>query len=275
MKYKEIISQYAEKGYARTMSTEEEQALSSRTWYLPHHPVFHPKKPGKLRVVFDAAAKFKGKSLNSSLLTGPDLLNSLPGVIIRFRTGRVAIVADIEAMFHQVKVSEMDADSLRFLWKDDIFSTDPPYTMQMLVHVFGAKDSPTCANYALRVTALDNYQRFDGLTYESVLKSFYVDDLLKSVNTEEMAISLCKELREIAKCGGFRLTKFLSNCKGVIDSLPPSEISPHMILELNGEIIERTLGIYWETNHDLFTFRFNFKEAPMTKRGILQVKFSV
>lgn len=121
MQYREIISQYAEKGYARTMSTEEEQALSSRTWYLPHHPVFHPKKPGKLRVVFDAAAKFQGKSLNNSLLTGPDLLNSLPGVIIRFRTGRVAIVADIEAMFHQVKVNEVDADSLRFLWKDDIF----------------------------------------------------------------------------------------------------------------------------------------------------------
>jgi hypothetical protein len=26
-------------------------------WFLPHLPVFNPKKPGKLRLVYDAAAK--------------------------------------------------------------------------------------------------------------------------------------------------------------------------------------------------------------------------
>lgn len=46
-------------------------------WYIPHHGVYHPRKPDKLRVVFDCSAKFLGISLNDTLLTGPDVINSL------------------------------------------------------------------------------------------------------------------------------------------------------------------------------------------------------
>ena len=81
----------------------------------------------------------------------------------------------------------------------------------MLVHIFGAKDSPTCANYALQRTARDNHQNFDALTYYSVIKAFYVDDLLKSVTSVESAKRLANQLIEMLKCGGFRLCKFTSN----------------------------------------------------------------
>ena len=95
----------------------EETARKSRiTWYLPHHPVFNVNKPNKCRVVFDAAARFNGVSLNDQLYQGPDLANSLIGVLIRFREEEIAFTADLEAMFHQVKVLPKDADALRFLW---------------------------------------------------------------------------------------------------------------------------------------------------------------
>ena len=29
-------------------------------WYIPHHGVYYPKKPPKIRVVFDCAIEFKG-----------------------------------------------------------------------------------------------------------------------------------------------------------------------------------------------------------------------
>lgn len=70
-------------------------------WYIPHHGVYHPRKPGKLRVVFDCSAKFHGVSLNDTLLTGPDLINPLVGVLCRFRMEAVAVTCDIERMFHQ------------------------------------------------------------------------------------------------------------------------------------------------------------------------------
>lgn len=52
---------------------------------------------------------------------GRDLLNSLVGVLLRFRNYKIALVADVEAMFHQVKVPKSDMDSLRFMWAEDPF----------------------------------------------------------------------------------------------------------------------------------------------------------
>jgi hypothetical protein len=110
------------------------------------------------------------------LVTGPDLLNSLFEVILRFRKNSIALVADIADMFHQVFVSEEDSESLRFLWKDDPTDAKPPSVYKMLVHIFGATDSPCCANYALRRVAQDC--ELDELTRNTILRNFYVDDML-------------------------------------------------------------------------------------------------
>lgn len=65
-------------------------------WYLPLFRVYHPKKPNKIRLVFDSSSKCEGQSLNDVLLSGPDLTNSLLGVLMRFCTEKVAIMADVE-----------------------------------------------------------------------------------------------------------------------------------------------------------------------------------
>ena len=192
--YNDQILDYIELGYARRLADGEAAVVSDKTWTIPHHPVVNPNKPGQIWVVKDAAAIFGRTSLNKSLETGPDLLSSLIGNILRFRMGRVAIAADITAIFHQVRVPRKDSHSLRFLWTNDINSNKEPYVLQMLVDIFGAKDSPTCANYAVKRTARDNQHLFDPLTFETALKAFYVDNLLKSSNSEAVAITLSKGL---------------------------------------------------------------------------------
>ena len=64
-------------------------ATPGKIWYLPHRGVYHPKKPGKIRVVFDLSAEYKGKCLNKELLPGPDLANQIIGVLVRFREEHV------------------------------------------------------------------------------------------------------------------------------------------------------------------------------------------
>ena len=115
--YVEFMSKVIDSGYAEKVP-EHEVTNTERTsiWYIPHHGVYHPKKPNKIRVVFDCLAQHQGESLNSHLLQGTDLTNNLTGVLCRFRLEPIALMCDIEAMFYQVKVPVRQRDLLRFLW---------------------------------------------------------------------------------------------------------------------------------------------------------------
>ena len=108
-------------------------------WYLPHHPVTNPSKPGKVRRVANAASKFRGESLNSNLLTGPDLLNNIVGILLRFREHPVAVLSDIEGMFMQIAVRQVDQSAHRFLWMIDKHIRQFQFTRL----IFGA----TCSHF--------------------------------------------------------------------------------------------------------------------------------
>ena len=101
-------------------------------------------------------AEFKRTSLNKNLMSGPDLANQIVGVITRFREEPVAVISDTEYMFHQGLVREKDRSLLRFLWWENHDTRSKMLDFEMNVHVFGGTSSPSCCNYALKKTALDN-----------------------------------------------------------------------------------------------------------------------
>ena len=103
--YLAFMSNLIECGHAESVPAEEVETKNGQVWYIPHHGVYHPKKPDKIRVVFDCSVEFGGESLNRHLLQGPDQTNNLVGVLCRFRQELVAVMCDIEGMFHQVHVN--------------------------------------------------------------------------------------------------------------------------------------------------------------------------
>ena len=128
-----------------------------------NQPLTNVNKHRKVRRVANASSVFQGQSLNYKLLKGPDLLSNLTVVILRSRENKIALSADIEQMFKQVKVATEDRKFLRFLWNNDSrIETRIEYTS----HIFGATDSPCIASYALQKTAPDNEEQFpDALRY--------------------------------------------------------------------------------------------------------------
>ncbi|KAK0135648.1 hypothetical protein N1851_028511 [Merluccius polli] len=109
--YVESMNNLIESGFAERVPDTDLERNDGKVWYIPHHGVYHPQKR-KMRVVFDCGASFKEASLNSHLLQGPDLTSMLIGVLTRFRKEPIVLMSDIEAMFHQVRVPEEDADLL-------------------------------------------------------------------------------------------------------------------------------------------------------------------
>ena len=142
----------------------------------------HPLKPEKVRVVFDCAAKFAETSLNQQLLSGPDLTSRLTGVLTRFRQDYIGVIADIEAMFHQVRVEFKDCDALRFLWWPDGDLLGELVEYRVVKHLFSATSFPSVANFCLKKTAEVDEERDPEVEYV-VNRNMYVDDLMKSTDT--------------------------------------------------------------------------------------------
>ena len=201
-----------------------------------------------MRRVLNGAAKFHGASLNKSSLTGPDLLQNLFYVLLRFRQHPYAVSAEIEGMFLQVGVLSSDQPSFRFLWRED--PTTNVVVYQYTRHIFGANDSPTCANYALQRTARDN-AKFYPEAAKAVLENFYMDDYLDSVESPEKAINRSEELVHLLHLGGFKLTKFVSNVPDLADRIDdsPQSTEPKVIFSCQ-EDSSHVLVLKWDHTND-------------------------
>ena len=127
----------------------------------------------------------------------------------------------------------------------------------MTTHLFGGVWSPSAATFALCQVAEDNHEVFSKDAVETIRKHFYVDDYMKSVPTEDSAITLSAELQELLAKGGFRLTKWLSNSKSVMRAIPTNDWAKSLHeLDLDHDDLpyERTLGVLWDVERDCFTF---------------------
>ena len=181
-------------------------------------------------------------------------------------------------MFYQVRVHEDDTDCLRFLWWPNSDESQEPETYRMLVHVFGAASSPTCANVALQRTAEDNRDTFPKDVCDSIARNFYVDDFLKSVPSVGQATALAQDITTLCSEGGFHLTKWTSNNREVIESIPMEERGKDLKkiqLEYDSLPMERALGVIWLVEADHLCFKVNVKDLPPTRRNLLSIVSSI
>ncbi|XP_044755156.1 uncharacterized protein LOC123314105 [Coccinella septempunctata] len=242
-RYCEKIESYLRKGYARKLSAEEASEEGPRCWYLPHFGVINPNKPAKLRLVFDAASKSCGTSLNENLLAGPDLLQPLVEVLIKFRQRKIAFCSDV---------------------RHDIWCTC----------------SPTCAQFVKNLNARQLTQRQDIL--DAIEMKHYVDDYLDCTDTVDEALEKIFEVKRIQNLGGFELVDWTSNSKDVMDALSTQEDFICKDLDLDSDrSIQRILGLSWDSKLDSFCFKLksNIFEVETrngtTKRQILKIVMSI
>ncbi|XP_055643771.1 uncharacterized protein LOC129779977 [Toxorhynchites rutilus septentrionalis] len=243
------LVEYQEKGYAhRACRADLARSDTKRVWYLPLGAVRNPKKPEKIRLIWDAAATVNGVSLNSMLLKGPDQLTSLPAVLSRFRQFSVGVSADIKEMFHQIIICEADRHSQRFLWRTD--PTCAPEIYLMNVATFGATCSPASAQYIKNTNAKEFVDRFPRAV-QGILHNHYVDDFLDSFENEETAAQVSAEVRMIHSQAGFQLRNWQSNSKNVLARLgEPASSGSKTLSTDKTKNHERVLGMLWLTEDD-------------------------
>ena len=188
-------------------------------------------------------AYLKNGSCQSLLLQkGPDLLSNLVGVILGFREQQVAISADIEQMFMQIKVAPSDRAFLRFLWNHNGKFEEYEYTR----HIFGATSSPCIASYALRRSARDNQDKFPQVLHV-IERNVYTDDLYISTADVESAVNVMNSTKECHSLGCFNLTKWNSNSDEFLKNVANENL---LKPDLPSPQPQKVLGLPWKASTD-------------------------
>lgn len=259
--YRQFINSTIAKGYAELCQSKP---VGGITWYLPHFGVVHPQKR-KLRVVYDAAATCQGISLNSMLLAGPDLLQPLLAILMRFREGAIALSGDIREMFPQTKIRQEDRDAQRFLWRDD--PSKPLLEYRMSSMMFGAVSSPFTAQYLKNRNAEENRDLYPDAA-DAIVKDHYMDDYLGSVDTVETARTLAANIVDVHAKARLEMRSWVSNDPSAL-SLVPENLRA---TEDASTVAVRVLGVIWDIKADTLQFsRKTFDDLPpkLTKRSVL------
>ncbi|XP_062557968.1 uncharacterized protein LOC134222837 [Armigeres subalbatus] len=267
------MREYQIKGYIHKATEEElEGADPRRVWYLPLGVALNPKKPTKVRIFCDAAAKVDGISLNTMLLKGPDLLNSLLAVLFGFREKKIALCADLKEMFHQVQIRKEDRHAQRLLWRED--SSHEPDIYLMDVATFGAACSPCSAQFVKNLNAAEHAESFPAAV-DAILRKHYVDDYLDSADNVDEAVKLALEIKHVHSLGGFQLRNWLSNSQDVLTRVGDNDSVAEKSLQLDKDsVTERVLGVFWKLEKDVFTFSSamsTHEERPTKRSGFLHL----
>lgn len=177
--YDNQVRDMVQRGVARKLTKEELSNNKGPIHYISHHEVLKPdSKSTPVRIVFNSSAIYMSHVLNEYWEKGPDLLNSLLGILVRFRGNQVAFIRDIKKMYHTVKTTVLDQRTHWFLWRDMVTDKAPDsYVIQRVS--FRDKPSATIATMALCKTAEMGSEQYPDAA-KIVKHNTYMDDIIES-----------------------------------------------------------------------------------------------
>ncbi len=264
--YAEVIRQWEAEGFVRRVELDSEQVRH----LLPHFPILKDSQSTPVRPVMDCSV-----SLNRYLLSGPSLINEVPLVLLRFRSGLYSFSGDVKQMFLKILLPPEDRPFHCFLWRG---ADGQLIVYQFQVHVFGNAGSPFLAVFVVREHAKTFASRFPDAV-DTLFHSTLIDDVLDSTDSEKDATQTLLNIRFILSGANMKLAKCHSNSTAVLAALEPDEVASGLLDFSStgipsGEVDSKlkTLGLHYSSNKDCFLFAMEpVLPTDWTKRKILRV----
>ena len=273
--YNDQIKEMEDMKFSRKLTKKEIEEWKGPIHYISHHAIIRPEKRSTpIRIVFNSSATYNGHTLNDYWYKGPDLLNSLFGVILRFRENPVAIVGDISKMYHMVSIPLIDQHVHRFVWRNCETDREPDIYAKTVL-TFGDRPAPAMPTTAMRKTA-SLKENDKPRAVEAITKNAYVDDICDSVCTTEDAKNLTSDIDEVLESGGFHIKKWISNA-----AINTEESLDEQVIVGSNNDTEKVLGTIWVPSEDKCSFKVRTESAvvatnqnpshppKLTKRRIL------
>ncbi|XP_015118392.1 uncharacterized protein LOC107042036 [Diachasma alloeum] len=260
--YEDVFQGWLQEGIIERVPQAE---VENKGHYLPRRSVIKENSTTRIRPVFDASARTKSDpSLNECLETGPNLIELIPSLLLRFREQRIGVISDIQKAFLQISVNPEDRDTLRFLWKP----TSNPQQTHTYRHrrvVFGVSSSPFLLGATIDLHLNQAIEKSTTEHRTTVLqklrKSFYVDNCVTSVHSLEEFLEFKNMAIKTLQAGGFNLRGW--ECTHSEEAVRESSV----------------LGLTWNRHEDTLALAKPVdqvkKPAAVTKREILSATQSL
>ena len=260
--YCKEMRRMSDSGVAREISNEELESYKGTKYFLTHHPIWKPEsKSTPCRPVFNSSKKYKNVAMNDLLAKGPSLLNKLPGVLLRFRRGKIAFAGDISKMFNCIDIPKEDQMLHLFLWRNMEENVEPRVYAITTVNM-GDRPSATIAQAVLRKTAEKEAERYP-IETSIIRDNSYMDDIMGSVDTIEEATAIIKNIDMILKNAGFNIKEWILSYMATHPTIGTDVV----------EQLEKILGVQFRISNDTLIFDEHtlpkIPEGQTTKRMIL------
>nr|CDJ91166.1 Zinc finger domain containing protein [Haemonchus contortus] len=231
--------------------------------YLSHQAVITPAKEfTKLRVVFDASAHFKGHpSLNDVLHQGPVILPLMRDMLLRFRIGNIAMIADVEKAFLQIRLKTDDRDATRCLWVRD--PTKPPTETNLVEYrftrvTFGLNCSPFLLAGTVKYHLQENTLHKE--LAKEVYRNVYVDNVILTASNEEEAMEKYKKSKAIFAEMNMNLRGYLTSNEEVNKVISSHDKSMHSVTKV--------LGVCWDSVKDHLILNSQLASIVQSPNGL-------
>ncbi|XP_068247848.1 uncharacterized protein [Palaemon carinicauda] len=259
--YNDQIKDMLSRGVARKLSWKEMSEYDGPIHYIHHHEVLKESSTSTpVGIVFNSSADYKGHRLNVYWAKGPDLLNDLVVILLRFRQDNVAVIEDISKMYNAVRLKELDQHNHRFVWRDADYSRPPNHHVLTAVG-FGDRPSGVIAITALKKTASIKENEFPEIK-NIIDRNTYVDDIIFSCEDVNKAKKLMGNMNLVLNEGGFKIKHWIMSNNETLDN--------ELKLLYSGE--EKVLGVHWIPRKDIFFFKikvdFNRSKKRIFENGI-------
>lgn len=270
--YVSFMREYIELGHmTMKCNLDEDVSIPNKSFFLPHTAVLRDSITTKCRVVFDASARSNtGISFNDMILAGPTIQPDLFSILLRLRLRKFVLSADVKMMYRCILIDKKERDFQQIIWRENSVEKLKVYNLNTVT--YGTSSAPFQATRCLKQLAIDFKEKYPR-TSEILETSFYMDDLLVSLNSEKEAIEIYNELTEILESAQFYLRKWSTNCENILNYIEENKTTNDDNFVLyQGHKELKTLGIIWNANTDELKYSINnvkVNTKSVTKRTVL------
>ena len=258
--YNKVLLDLHSKGYIEECFDEDPDEVFLNT-FLVHRP---DKTSTPIRFITNAAGLFDGKSLNSQINSGPDMIQDISTLLLNFRKYPWTYCSDVSKMFYNVHLPKRERKFTRFWWKypkdGDAAETRGTWKcFQYKGHFFGKSDSPFLVIYVSHDQAFV-MQDTHPLGADAILHHSMVDDVTTSLQTLADLHQTHAEVGQIFSTVGMRIHKIASSSRSFMKTVPAEDRAKSNTFEgweenddTESPLI-KVLGLIWDTQQDVFGF---------------------